>query len=103
MPAPCPSAPSFLQIIKRPRFSTGELRQFLASSHRRPGPDQAMPNPRLTEYKIEAIVAYLEALRADRSRRHSRSVLKDRLPVDLSQIGLLGESYLPFAATKKSH
>jgi mono/diheme cytochrome c family protein len=67
-PAPRPSAPSFLDIIKRPSFSAGELRKFLASSHRRLGPDQAMPNPRLTEYQIEAIVAYLETLRADQSR-----------------------------------
>jgi hypothetical protein len=67
-PAPRPSAPSFLDIIKRPSFSADGLRQFLASSHRRLGPDQAMPNPRLTEYQIEAIVAYLETLRADRPR-----------------------------------
>lgn len=62
------SAPSLLEIINRPSFSVDELRQFLASSHRRLGPDQAMPNPRLTEYQIEAVVAYLQTLRADGSR-----------------------------------
>jgi len=59
-----PPAPSFLEIANRPSFSADDLRQFLASSHRRLGPDQAMPNPRLADYQIEAIVAYLETLKA---------------------------------------
>jgi cytochrome c2 len=62
-----PSAPSFLEIINRPSFSADGLRQFLTSNHRRLGSNQAMPNPRLTEYQIEAIAAYLETLRADGS------------------------------------
>ena len=67
-PAPRPSAPNFLEIIKRPSFSADELRQFLVSRHRWLGPDQAMPNPRLTEYQIEALVAYLETLEPNGSR-----------------------------------
>jgi mono/diheme cytochrome c family protein len=63
-PASRPPAPSFLDIINRPSFSADNVRQFLTSSHRRLGPDQAMPNPRLAEYQIDEIVAYLEALRA---------------------------------------
>jgi cytochrome c553 len=67
-PASRPSAPSFLEIINRPSFAADDIRQFLTSSHRRLGPDQAMPNPRLAEYQIDAIVAYLETLRAGRPR-----------------------------------
>ncbi len=63
-----PPAPGFPDIVSRPSFSADGLRQFLTSNHRRLGPDQTMPNPRLSEYQIEAIVAYLETLRADRSR-----------------------------------
>ncbi len=66
--APHPSAPDFPEIVSRPSFSADGLRQFLTSNHRRLGPDQAMPNPRLSEYQIEAIVAYLETLRAGPSR-----------------------------------
>ena len=67
-PAIRPSAPGFMAVVSRPSYSADELRQFLASNHRRLGPDQAMPNPRLSEYQIEAIVAYLETLRVGKSR-----------------------------------
>ncbi|MDN5001322.1 c-type cytochrome [Bradyrhizobium sp. GCM10027634] len=67
-PTSRPRAPSFLEIADRSSFSADDIRQFLASSHRRLGPDQAMPNPRLADYQIEAIVAYLETLKA-KSRR----------------------------------
>ena len=63
-PAYRPSPPSFLEIINRPSFSADAIRQFLASRHRRLGPDQAMPNPRLADYQIDAIVAFLETLKA---------------------------------------
>ncbi|MBB4369951.1 hypothetical protein GGD63_002744 [Bradyrhizobium sp. cir1] len=63
-PASRPPAPSFLEITNRPSFSADDIRQFLASSHRRLGPAQAMPNPRLADYQIEAIVAYFETLKA---------------------------------------
>ncbi|UFX44462.1 cytochrome c [Bradyrhizobium sp. 41S5] len=61
-------APRFVEISKRASFSADGLRQYLMSGHRRLGPDQAMPNPRLADYQIEAIVAYFEALRAGGSR-----------------------------------
>lgn len=63
-----PPAPTFLDIVGRASFSPDAIRQFLSSGHRRIGPVQAMPNPRLTENQIEAVVAYLETLRAERSR-----------------------------------
>ncbi|KRQ03171.1 hypothetical protein AOQ71_30965 [Bradyrhizobium manausense] len=67
-PAFRPSPPAFPEIINRPSFSADGLRHFLTSGHRRLGPDQAMPNPRLTESQVEAVVAYLETLRADQRR-----------------------------------
>jgi hypothetical protein len=63
-----PAAPSFPEMAKRPSFSADGVRQLLRSNHRRLGTDQTMPNPRLSEYQIEAVVAYLETLRAGQSR-----------------------------------
>ena len=59
------SAPSFLDLARRPSFTEANVRGLLASNHRRVGPHQAMPNPRLTEDQIEEIVAYFEDLRAE--------------------------------------
>ncbi|MDA9524012.1 hypothetical protein XI06_27975 [Bradyrhizobium sp. CCBAU 11434] len=67
-PAFRPSPPAFPEIVSRSSFSADGLRHFLTSGHRRLGPDQAMPNPRLNESQIEAVVAYLETLRVDQRR-----------------------------------
>jgi Cytochrome c len=66
-PAPGVVAPDFADLIHRPSFSEGTLRQLLTSGHRRIGPEQAMLNPRLNENQIEQIVAYLEVLKAGQS------------------------------------
>jgi hypothetical protein len=50
------SAPSFIDLARRPSFIEKTLRQLLASDHRRVGPAQAMPNPRLNDAQIEDIV-----------------------------------------------
>jgi mono/diheme cytochrome c family protein len=63
-----PAAPSFPEMARRPSFSADGVRQFLLSNHRRLGSERTMPNPRLSEYQIEAVVAYLETLRAGQSR-----------------------------------
>ena len=67
-PGPGLPAPSFAEVAGRPSFTEASLRQLLASNHRRVGPDQAMPNPRLSENQINAIVAYFEALKAEQKR-----------------------------------
>lgn len=59
------AAPSFAELARRPAFTEAALRQLLASDHRRIGPAQAMPNPRLNDNQIDAIVAYFEALKAE--------------------------------------
>jgi cytochrome c1 len=63
--APVYKAPSFADLIARPSFAGDNLRQLLGSEHRHVGPEQAMPNPRLNDYQIEAIVAYFETLKAE--------------------------------------
>jgi hypothetical protein len=63
-PASRPAPPSFPEIVSRPSFSADQIRQFLTSGHRRLGPDHAMPNPRIADYQVDAIAAYLETLKA---------------------------------------
>ena len=62
------SAPSFADLARRPSFTEASLRQLLASNHRRVGPDQAMPNPRMSDNQIEELVAYFEDLRVEQKR-----------------------------------
>lgn len=61
-------APSFNEIASRPSFSATDLRQLLTSNHRRVGPNQAMLNPKLAEFQIDAIVAFFQTLQGDRAR-----------------------------------
>jgi mono/diheme cytochrome c family protein len=62
------SAPSFVDLARRPSFNEATLRQLLGSEHRRVGPAQAMPNPRLNDNQIDGIVAYFEALKAEQNK-----------------------------------
>lgn len=62
------SAPSFVELAGRPTFTEATLRQLLSSEHRRVGPAQAMPNPRLNDNQIDDIVAYFEALKAEQKK-----------------------------------
>jgi cytochrome c553 len=59
-------APSFAELVRRPAMTEEALRGLLASDHRRLGPNQAMPNPRLSQYQIEDIVAFFNSLRTNR-------------------------------------
>jgi cytochrome c553 len=59
------SAPSFIDLARRSSFTEVSLRQLLTSEHRRVGPAQAMPNPRLNDSQIDDIVAYFEELKAE--------------------------------------
>jgi cytochrome c553 len=61
-------APSFVELAHRPSFTEATLRQLLTSEHRRVGPAQAMPNPRLNDNQIDAIVAYFEVLKAEQRK-----------------------------------
>ncbi len=52
-------APTFSQIAKDPYFTTDRLRAWLAAPH------EPMPDLELSREEIDAIVAYLQSLRAD--------------------------------------
>jgi mono/diheme cytochrome c family protein len=51
------SASSFMELAGRPSVTENALRELLVSKHRRLGPNQAMPNPRLSQYQIEDVIA----------------------------------------------
>jgi mono/diheme cytochrome c family protein len=59
-----PPAPSFAALAQRPSLTEQSLRELLGSNHRGLGPAEAMPNPRLADYQIDEIVAYILALKA---------------------------------------
>ncbi len=61
-----PPAPSFLKIVKSPRFSEQSLRQLLSSPHGNLGKNAKMPNPQLAEYQIDEVAAYLRELKRHR-------------------------------------
>jgi len=63
-----PPGPNFVDMARRPSLTEESLRQFLTSSHRRVGTNQAMLNPRLNDSQIEQIVAYFETLKSDAKR-----------------------------------
>ena len=51
-------------LAQRPRLTEAALREFLGSNHRNLGPAAAMPNPRLADYQIDEIVAFMMSLKA---------------------------------------
>ena len=63
-PVLSPPAPSFVALAQRPSLTEQALRQFLGSNHGTMGPQEAMPNPRLVDYQIDEIVAFMMSLKA---------------------------------------
>jgi mono/diheme cytochrome c family protein len=59
-----PPGPSFAVLAQRPLLTEQVLREFLASNHGAMGPHEAMPNPRLVDYQIDEIVAFMMSLKA---------------------------------------
>ncbi|HXY59122.1 MAG TPA: c-type cytochrome [Methylocystis sp.] len=58
-----PPAPSFSSIVKRQDFSEAWLRQFLSAPHGNLGGAGKMPNPRLADFEIDKVAAYLAELK----------------------------------------
>ena len=56
-------APSFLAIAQRPDLTESSLRQLLASHEEKIGHHAGMPNPRLVDYQIDEVVAYIMSLK----------------------------------------
>lgn len=55
--------PSFLVIAQRSDLSDATLRGFLSSHSEMLGGKPGMPNPRLADYQIDEVVAYIESLK----------------------------------------
>jgi mono/diheme cytochrome c family protein len=64
LPVLAPPGPSFAVLAQRPLLTEATLRDFLGSNHRNMGPHEAMPNPRLADYQIDEIVAFMMSLKA---------------------------------------
>ena len=64
LPVLTPPAPSFTVLAQRPSLTEAALREFLGSGHRGMGPHEAMPDPRLADYQIDEIVAFMLSLKA---------------------------------------
>jgi mono/diheme cytochrome c family protein len=64
LPVLAPPGPSFAVLAQRPLLTEQGLREFLGENHRSMGPHEAMPNPRLADYQIDEIVAYMMSLKA---------------------------------------
>lgn len=58
--------PSFDQIANSDTADADSLRIFLSSPHANIGPHARMANPRLEDYQIERLVAYIMSLRRTR-------------------------------------
>jgi mono/diheme cytochrome c family protein len=58
-----PPGPSFAVLAQRPLLTEQALREFLTSNHGTMGPHEAMPNPRLVDYQIDEIVAFMMSLK----------------------------------------
>jgi mono/diheme cytochrome c family protein len=64
LPVLAPPGPSFAVLAQRPLLTDAALRDFLGANHRNMGPHEAMPNPRLADYQIDEIVAFMMSLKA---------------------------------------
>ena len=64
LPVLTPPGPSFAVLAQRPSLTEASLREFLGSNHRDLVPAGAMPDPRLADYQIDEIVAYMMSLKA---------------------------------------
>jgi hypothetical protein len=58
-----PPAPSFASIAQGPSSTGVAMQKFLATTHRNIGNAQGMPNPRLLDYQVRQLTAYLLSLR----------------------------------------
>jgi mono/diheme cytochrome c family protein len=66
LPVLAPPGPSFAVLAQRPQLTEASLRDFLGSNHRGMGPHEAMLIPRLADYQIDEIVAFMMSLKAAR-------------------------------------
>jgi mono/diheme cytochrome c family protein len=58
-----PPAPSFLALARHDDTSEASLRKLLSTPHGNLGRSAKMPNPRLADFQIDKVVAYLLSLK----------------------------------------
>jgi mono/diheme cytochrome c family protein len=63
LPVLAPPGPSFAVLAQRPQLTEAWLREFLGSTRRNMGAHEAMPNPRLRDYQVDVIVAFMMSLK----------------------------------------
>ncbi|WP_139017467.1 c-type cytochrome [Bradyrhizobium sp. STM 3809] len=54
--------PSFPTVAGRPSTTEASLREYLMTAHPEMGPARRMTNPRLADYEIDEVVAYILSL-----------------------------------------
>ncbi|MGA8171489.1 MAG: c-type cytochrome [Methylocystis sp.] len=59
-----PPAPSFLALVKHRDMSEASLRKLLGAPHGNLGRARKMPNPRLADFQIDKVVAYVLGLKS---------------------------------------
>ncbi len=59
-----PPAPSFLALVRHGDVSEASLRKLLSTPHGNLGRSAKMPNPRLADFQIDKVVAYLLSLKS---------------------------------------
>jgi mono/diheme cytochrome c family protein len=63
LPIMHPPAPPFAKILRRKDFTADWLANFLKTTHRGLDEPNGMPNPRLADFQIKQIVAYMMSVR----------------------------------------
>jgi mono/diheme cytochrome c family protein len=63
MPMLKPPAPPFAEIAQRADTNAASLTKFISTTHRGLDSPAGMPNPRLADYQVEEVVAYILSLR----------------------------------------
>lgn len=63
LPIMRPPAPSFESIAQRPTTNEASIRVFLTTTHMGLDNPNGMPNPRLSDFEMKQVIAYLLSLR----------------------------------------
>src|SRR5579862_1698788 len=62
-PRQVPPGPAFMAIAANPDLTPAHLREHLLYTHRTPATPAHMPNPRLYDYEITEVIAYIRSLK----------------------------------------
>jgi mono/diheme cytochrome c family protein len=60
------AGPPFRDIANNPQITPAALRTFMEITHSTTTPPFTMPNPRLSEQQVDAVIAYMMSLRGQK-------------------------------------